>query len=567
MRLKTKGSSPGRQGLSTILNRVIRAAAAMASLVAALAFPSLASADIFFCFAGNESCLIESINDANGNGVNDTIILQDGTYTLTEVDNTTGGPNGLPSISSAITIRGSSPIATTIRRDPSLGLGEPRFRIFHVTASGALTLEGLTIQGGHAAFDPELEHSGFGGGLLNDGGAVEISDCIFRSNRADYGGGVHILEGSMAITGSTLTDNTSIFFEGAGFGSGGDMTSGGTTVIAQTAMVDNDGGGVFNIQGDVSIERSTVARNSGTGLQNHLGTLTADNSAIFDNAKSGTGGGVSNTVGTVIITDSTIAGNSATSHGGGIYTDHFSEGTLTLTNVTVSNNSSSAGFGGGLFAEHQGVQLQNTIVAKNHSDFGADCSGSVGGLFTSLGNNLIGDPEDCAIVLLPSDLTGDAGLGTFTDDGTPGKGHLPLLGTSQAVDAGDHASCAPADQVGQVRFDGDGDDIVVCDIGAIEFFFLDEDGDGVPDDSDECPDSDLAPTVVISGCDSEVPNAFLPNGCTIEDLVLQCAASAGNHGAFISCVSEAMQGLKDEGVITGAQKGAIQSCAAGAAIP
>jgi hypothetical protein len=446
-----------------------------------------------------------------------------------------------------------------------LGNGEPRFRIFHVAASGALTLEGLTIQGGHAAFDPELDHSGFGGGLLNDGGAVEISDCTFRSNRADYGGGVHVLDGSVAITGSTLTDNTSIFFQGGGFGSGGDLTSGGSTVIAQSAIVDNHGSGVVNFQGDISIERSSVAGNSGSGLENFYGTLTADNSAIFDNAKSGTGGGVSNATGTVTITDSTIAGNNATSHGGGIYTDHFSGGTLTLTNVTVSDNSSS-GFGGGLFAEHDGVQLQNTIVAGNHAGFGADCSGSVASLFTSLGNNLIGDPADCAIALLPSDLTGDAGLGAFTDDGTPGNGHLPLLGDSQAVDAGDHASCAPADQVGQVRIDGDGDGNIVCDIGAVESF-ADADGDGIPDPLDDCPDSNLGSTVVIDGCDSGVPNTLLPGGCTIDDLVSSCAAQASNHGKFVGCVSEETDGLEEGGFITGAQKKEIHRCAARASIP
>jgi hypothetical protein len=38
-------------------------------------------------------------------------------------------------------------------------------------------------------------------------------------------------------------------------------------------------------------------------------------------------------------------------------------------------------------------------------------------------------------------LTGDAGLGPFTDDGTPGNGHFPLLKDSQAVDAGNDAFC------------------------------------------------------------------------------------------------------------------------------
>ena len=86
--------------------------------------------------------------------------------------------------------------------------------------------------------------------------------------------------------------------------------------------------------------------------------------------------------------------------------------------------------------------LLNTILAQNiDSDPfvfpSPDCSGSI----TSLGNNLIGDLTGCTITLQPSDLTGDPGLGAFTDNGRPGKGHFPLLPTSQAIDAGNDALC------------------------------------------------------------------------------------------------------------------------------
>lgn len=74
-------------------------------------------------------------------------------------------------------------------------------------------------------------------------------------------------------------------------------------------------------------------------------------------------------------------------------------------------------------------------------------------------------------------------------------------------------------------------------------------------------------TVVIDGCDSGVPNLVLPGGGTILTLIEQCAAGAGNHGQFVSCVSHAMNELKKAGLISGSQKGAIQSCAAQADIP
>ncbi len=98
-------------------------------------------------------------------------------------------------------------------------------------------------------------------------------------------------------------------------------------------------------------------------------------------------------------------------------------------------------------------------------------------------------------------------------------------------------------------------------------WFPDADLDGVPDDTDCEPNSDLSPTVVIGGCDSGVPNTFFANGCTISDLIHHAAAGARNHGGFVSEVAHITNDLKKAGVISGAQKGAIQSCAAGASIP
>lgn len=98
-------------------------------------------------------------------------------------------------------------------------------------------------------------------------------------------------------------------------------------------------------------------------------------------------------------------------------------------------------------------------------------------------------------------------------------------------------------------------------------WFPDADLDGVPDNTDCEPNSDLRPTVIVGTCNSSVPNTFFTTGCTISDLIKKCAADARNHGAFVSCVANLTNDLKKAGTITGAQKGSIQSCAAGAAIP
>lgn len=96
---------------------------------------------------------------------------------------------------------------------------------------------------------------------------------------------------------------------------------------------------------------------------------------------------------------------------------------------------------------------------------------------------------------------------------------------------------------------------------------VDGDGDGVPDDEDICPDSDLGVTVVIDSCDSGVANALDANGCTIGDLVGDCADGARNHGKFVSCVSHLLNDLKKDGVVNGRDKGAVQRCAAQSDLP
>src|SRR4030095_13444064 len=98
---------------------------------------------------GNVTCLIAKINEANTNADADTINLDPGTYTLTSIDNSTNGPNGLPIITSDITINGEDAVTKIIERDP---VATFFFRIFAVAVSGKLTLNGLAVVGGGGVF-------------------------------------------------------------------------------------------------------------------------------------------------------------------------------------------------------------------------------------------------------------------------------------------------------------------------------------------------------------------------------------------------------------------------------
>jgi len=93
-------------------------------------------------------------------------------------------------------------------------------------------------------------------------------------------------------------------------------------------------------------------------------------------------------------------------------------------------------------------------------------------------------------------------------------------------------------------------------------WFADADLDGVPDASDCESHSNQSKTVVIDGEDTGVPNTLLANGCTISDQVSHIEAGARNHGAFVSGVAHMTNDLVGAGVISGKQKGAIQSAAA-----
>lgn len=73
--------------------------------------------------------------------------------------------------------------------------------------------------------------------------------------------------------------------------------------------------------------------------------------------------------------------------------------------------------------------------------------------------------------------------------------------------------------------------------------------------------------IVIDGCDTGVANQVLPDGTTMQSAIDACAASAGNHGDFVSCVAHLTNDWIAAGLITGKEKGAIQSCAAQANIP
>jgi hypothetical protein len=68
-------------------------------------------------------------------------------------------------------------------------------------------------------------------------------------------------------------------------------------------------------------------------------------------------------------------------------------------------------------------------------------------------------------------------------------------------------------------------------------------------------------TLRIGNCNTGVPSV-LATGQMLHANVSACAASAKNHGQFMNCMTDVANAAKKAGLMTGAQQGAITSCAA-----
>jgi parallel beta-helix repeat protein len=223
--------------------------------------------------AASVSDLINDINAANSGGGSNTITLAAKTnFTLTAVNNTTDGGNGLPVIAANdnLTIVGNG---DSLQRD-SKG---PAFRLFDVATGASLTLTNLTVQNGLA--------SGAGGGILNNG-TLSVSGCTVSGNSAGSDGGGLSNFGTMTVQNSTLSGNSA-----DGVGGGIDNEVGSITISGSTLSHNSTpgfGGGIYNGEANLDISGCTVSHNTATedggGIYLYQsGSVSIDNSVVCNN--------------------------------------------------------------------------------------------------------------------------------------------------------------------------------------------------------------------------------------------------------------------------------------------
>ncbi len=191
---------------------------------------------------GDVAGLKAAITAANSNGENDIINLaNNGTYTLTTVDNVTTGSTGLPVIgpdgAHSVTIHGHG---STLTRS-----GSTPFRILQMSANSNVSIDSLTITNGLIAnFGPG---TALGAAILNTGGTLTLTSCAFNSNTAQgqnggdgislepngnngdsASGGAIYDTGALTLTGCSFTNNAALGGKGGnGFGATGSPGNGG----------------------------------------------------------------------------------------------------------------------------------------------------------------------------------------------------------------------------------------------------------------------------------------------------------------------------------------------------
>ncbi|GEM_PF-1984241 len=191
----------------------------------------------------------------------DTIVIPAGMrIELTGRDNAIYGFNGLPVISTNITILGSCGFATITRRSSA-----ESFRFFYVAPTGNLTLQGVVLSGG-------LARGGNGGsGPRDDGGG--------GGGGAGLGGAI-FNRGTLTVIKGTLSDNVA---------RGGDGGRGGQSNPNDTAGGGGGGGGLGGNGGNGN--QSSTASDDGPDGGGGGGGSGGNGGATTNDGDSDAGGG------------------------------------------------------------------------------------------------------------------------------------------------------------------------------------------------------------------------------------------------------------------------------------
>ena len=234
-----------------------------------------------------------------------------------------------------------------------------------------------TIDGGAAA----------GSSVITIPAAVTVTiEGLTVANGTGVEGGAIDLDGNLTLRNSTITGSTSSGYYGGGAISG--AYSGGTLVIENSTILNNSGnygGGIHHRDGTLTISGSTISGNTGFyygGGVYALNCLVNISDSTFDGnmLTAGWGGGAEFQDSTVVMTGSTFSGNSA-AYGGGAF-EALGSIMTDVRNCTFSGNTA-GDYGGAInfFGGAANSSLANvTITSNTASYYGAGLNNTTTGL-------------------------------------------------------------------------------------------------------------------------------------------------------------------------------------------
>jgi predicted outer membrane repeat protein len=324
-----------------------------------------------------------------------------------------------------------------------------------LTTNGEVILSDVTVQNGQVG-------GFFGGAGIYNGDTLTLQNVRVFSNTAQNGGGI-FSNGILVLHDSQVLSNTASSLGGGimSYGSARAITITNSLIAWNSAS--GDGGGLYVSSTpvttmSVALTDSTVRDNhsnaAGGGLALYGDIVSLGRTLIHNNQAGQYGGGIFSVQTALTLTNVTVSENTAPSRSG---IDNSTSSQTTILNSTIAYNQS-----GGVGNSSATISLRNTIIANNQ---GRNCLGS--GTWTSLGHNLSSDGT-CDLTQGDDLQNTSPSLAALGDYGGANLTYALLPG-SPAIDAGDAANCPPDDQRGRSRpFDGDGDSVAVCDIGAYE---------------------------------------------------------------------------------------------------
>jgi uncharacterized repeat protein (TIGR01451 family)/CSLREA domain-containing protein len=265
---------------------------------------------------------------------------------------TTTGPNedgaltGDLDISGTLTINGAG-------QDQIIVDGNQTDRAFEIRSGARVTVHGLTIQHGNPGT------ADGGGFVIDQTGILTLTNSLVFSNTAASGGGLKVM-GALRLSTSVIQGN-----QGGGVGNeGGALTLSQVDVISNTGgygvansggslafdtgFVAGNQGGIYNANNvsGASVINLTIVNNTGSGIYNSGGpfavVLTLRQSKVMSNTAL-VGAGVYNegNGATMTIYQTRLAYNVAASSGGGVW----NWGSMSIISSTIDHNRAASGAG------------------------------------------------------------------------------------------------------------------------------------------------------------------------------------------------------------------------------